>query len=191
MDTDVDAAGNDEQRANERDETDIFVGGLTQTVRIMHNKKITACGEGAEAKCDLGIMQQPPARRKNWRDRHRAEQQHERQHQYKFSQCHRAELCGRSGGGQTQMCARLSRPLDVTTIRCDCFRACRRIHQQRRRAICSLTSQRFPLRRPSLGAWKLAERRLFPALLSRRNLFSLPCCRDFSPNAPSLSSRKI
>jgi hypothetical protein len=45
----MDAAGNNVQRADERDESDVFMRRLAQTVQIVQSKKIIAPHDRAEA----------------------------------------------------------------------------------------------------------------------------------------------
>jgi len=70
---DVNAAGHDEQRADQRDETDVFMGRLCEAVCVVQGQQIIARRDRAEAERYFGVMPQPPAWRKDRRGRHRAE----------------------------------------------------------------------------------------------------------------------
>ncbi len=74
--------------------------------------------------------------------------------------------------------------LDGAANRCDCFPACRRIHQQGDEQLCSLTSFKLPPGNPSPGVWSLAERWSFPASPRPPSRFLPRCCNNVFPQRP-------
>ncbi len=72
LDRDVDAAGHDIKRPDQRDEADVFMQCRAEDFRIVQHKKIVAGRHRPEAECDLGVMPQPPFWREDGSGRHRA-----------------------------------------------------------------------------------------------------------------------
>src|SRR5262249_54194332 len=79
FDVDVNAAGNDVQRANQGDEADVFVCGFKNVAGGMEAEEIIGQCNCAEPEDDFGVMLQPPNREREWRPGNCDEQQHKRQ----------------------------------------------------------------------------------------------------------------
>ncbi len=153
---------------------------------VVQSKKIPTRRDRAEAERDFGVMPQPPARRKDGRDRHRAEQQRERQQHEKFTRRHRAELCGRSGGGQTQTRAGgLTRRRFAATVPALAAGSTSKGDEHLFADIAKTPAAQALARRVELGGAPF-----FPASQFPRNRFSPRCCKNFFRENQSSSSPK-
>ena len=77
--TDVNAAGYDEQRADQNDETRVFVGCVPYAFAGIEANPIINQGHRAQHAGHFRVMFAPPAREKQRRQRHRREQKSKRQ----------------------------------------------------------------------------------------------------------------
>jgi len=78
FDVDVNAARDDEQRADERDEAYIFVPHVQHTLVSVQAEEIVAKRNGAEPKRYFGIMFRPPVGKEKRCQRNRRQQRHKR-----------------------------------------------------------------------------------------------------------------
>jgi hypothetical protein len=79
LDANVNAARDHEQRTDQHDETDVIMRRVQNPRRITQNQNVIAERDHAESERDFGVMPQPPIRREQRRERHRAKQERERQ----------------------------------------------------------------------------------------------------------------
>ena len=60
LDVDVNAAGDDKQRADQQDEADVVFRDMPHPARRSQDQKVIAERDGAESERNLGVMPQPP-----------------------------------------------------------------------------------------------------------------------------------